>query len=183
MAALIQREQRYVFSIALGVMREPHDAADMTQEAFVRMMRSLHTYRAETKFSTWLYRLVTNICLDGLRRRGRSIASLDLEPHDDVARAPSDLADVDRAVQPEAELELRESAAELRTALMELPTPQRLALTLHYFEELRYEEIADITGTPLNTVKSHIRRGKERLASILRDASRVEGRPRCDALT
>jgi len=67
---LVQSQQTYVFSIALSVMKDPTDAADMTQEAFIRVMRSLHTYRAETKFTTWLYRLATNVCLDGLRRRG-----------------------------------------------------------------------------------------------------------------
>src|SRR6266568_6653178 len=77
LSALVQSQQTYVYSIAMSLMHNPADAADMTQEAFVRLMRSLGTYRAETKFTTWLYRLVTNICLDGLRRRGRSVDSLD----------------------------------------------------------------------------------------------------------
>jgi DNA-directed RNA polymerase specialized sigma24 family protein len=81
---------------ALGVMREPADAADMTQEAFVRLLCSLRTYRAETKFTTWLYRLTTNICLDGLRRRQRPLGSLDADgwpscgPHDETpGRGPT----------------------------------------------------------------------------------------------
>src|ERR687886_2681559 len=77
LSALIQGQQTYVYSIAMSLMRNPADAADMTQEAFVRLLRSLGTYRGETKFTTWLYRLVTNICLDGLRRRGRAVESLD----------------------------------------------------------------------------------------------------------
>src|SRR5436309_12393154 len=77
LSALVQSQQTYVYSIAMSLMHNPADAADMTQEAFVRLMRSLHTSRAETKFKTWLYRLVTNICLDGLRRRGRAVDSLD----------------------------------------------------------------------------------------------------------
>src|ERR1700737_4501518 len=165
---LVQSQQTYVYSIAMSLMHNPADAADMTQEAFIRLMRSLGTYRAETKFTTWLYRLVTNICLDGLRRRGRPIDSLD-EPSgglagEDAQTSGERLADTDRWTQPEQELELRESATEVRAALVSLPPPQRLALTLHYFEDLRYEDIADVMGLPLNTVKSHIRRGKERLA-------------------
>src|SRR3977135_3119998 len=74
---LVQSQQTYVYSIAMSLMHNPADAADMTQEAFVRLMRSLGTYRGETKFTTWLYRLVTNICLDGLRRRGRPVESPD----------------------------------------------------------------------------------------------------------
>jgi RNA polymerase sigma-70 factor (ECF subfamily) len=150
-------------------MHNPADAADMTQEAFVRLLRSLGTYRAETKFTTWLYRLVTNICLDGLRRRGRPVESLDDtgSSNEDTQSVGERLADSDRWTQPEQELELRESATAVRAALNELPAAQRLALTLHYFEDMRYEDIAETMHLPLNTVKSHIRRGKERLAMVL----------------
>lgn len=171
LAELVQSQQTYVYSIAMSLMHNPADAADMTQEAFVRLMRSLGTYRAETKFTTWLYRLVTNICLDGLRRRGRPVESLD-EPFgsqsgDDTPTAGERLADSDRWTQPEQEVALRESASEVRSALRDLPAAQRLALTLHYFEDMRYEDIAETMHLPLNTVKSHIRRGKERLALTL----------------
>ncbi len=173
LSALVQSQQTYVYSIAMSLMHNPADAADMTQEAFVRLLRSLGTYRAETKFTTWLYRLVTNICLDGLRRRGRPVESLDdTGPGGDDAQAAGDrLADNDRWTQPEQEVALRESATEVRRALAELPAAQRLALTLHYFEDMRYEDIAETMHLPLNTVKSHIRRGKERLALALGDAA------------
>jgi RNA polymerase sigma-70 factor (ECF subfamily) len=171
LSALIQSQQNYVYSIAMSLMHNPADASDMTQEAFVRLLRSLGTYRGETKFTTWLYRLVTNICLDGLRRRGRPIESLDepasTQAGEDAQTARDRLADSDRWTHPEEELELRESATEVRAALDQLPPAQRLALTLHYFQEMRYEDIAETMGLPLNTVKSHIRRGKERLALVL----------------
>jgi len=171
LSALVQSQQTYVYSIAMSLMHNPADAADMTQEAFVRLLRSLGTYRAETKFTTWLYRLVTNICLDGLRRRGRPVESLDDTgaASDDAQTTGERLADNDRWTQPEQEVALRESATEVRRALAELPAPQRLALTLHYFEDMRYEDIAETMHLPLNTVKSHIRRGKERLALALSD--------------
>src|SRR5438094_9041060 len=171
LSALVQSQQTYVYSIAMSLMHNPADAADMTQEAFVRLLRSLHTYRAETKFTTWLYRLVTNICLDGLRRRGRPIESLDepasTQSGEDAQTAGERLADSDRWTQPEEELAIQESASEVRAALAALPPAQRLALTMHYFQDLRYEDIAETMGLPLNTVKSHIRRGKERLALML----------------
>jgi len=184
LSALVQSQQTYVYSIAMSLMHNPADAADMTQEAFVRLLRSLGTYRAETKFTTWLYRLVTNICLDGLRRRGRPVDSLD-EPAStqagDDAQTPGErLADSDRWTQPEEEVQLRESADEVRAALATLPPAQRLALTLHYFQDQRYEDIADVMDLPLNTVKSHIRRGKERLALVL--SNPAEGEP-CAART
>jgi RNA polymerase sigma-70 factor (ECF subfamily) len=178
LAALVQSQQRYVYSIALGVMKEPADAADMTQEAFVRVLRSLHTYRGETRFTTWLYRLVTNVCLDGLRRRGRPIEPLD-GPDDE---GQSEVVDTDRWSRPDEQAELRESAAEVRAALADLPAPQRLALTLHYFEDMRYEDIASVMNVPLNTAKSHIRRGKERLASLLRRPENGRERVPCGAM-
>src|SRR5919199_3637459 len=178
LSALIASQQTYVYSIAMSLMHNPADAADMTQEAFIRLLRSLGTYRAETKFTTWLYRLVTNICLDGLRRRGRPIDSLDepmsTQSGDDTQSAGDRLADSDRWTQPEEEIQLRESATEVRAALALLPPAQRLALTLHYFEDQRYEDIAEIMGLPLNTVKSHIRRGKERLALTLSNPAREQ---------
>ena len=183
LSALVQSQQTYVYSIAMSLMHNPADAADMTQEAFIRLLRSLGTYRGETKFTTWLYRLVTNICLDGLRRRGRPVESLDdtasTQGGDDAQSAGERLADNDRWTHPEEELELRESATEVRAALGQLPAPQRLALTLHYFQEMRYEDIADTMGLPLNTVKSHIRRGKERLALLLSNPEEQL----CDAMT
>src|ERR1700704_23219 len=179
LSELVQSQQSYVYSIPMTLMHNPADAADMTQEAFVRLMRSLGTYRGETKFTTWLYRLVTNICLDGLRRRGRPIESLDeqssAQTGEGAQTAGERLADSDRWADSEERLELRESATEVRDALARLPAQQRLALTLHYFEDLRYEDIADVMDLPLNTVKSHIRRGKERLALVL--SSPAEGQP------
>src|SRR5438105_9669930 len=121
LSALVQSQQTYVYSIAMSLMHNPADASDMTQEAFVRLLRSLHTYRGETKFTTWLYRLVTNICLDGLRRRGRPVESLDEPAGDDAPSAGERLADNDRWTHPEAEIELRESATEVRRALGQLP--------------------------------------------------------------
>src|SRR6185437_8582327 len=106
LSALVQSQQTYVYSIAMSLMHNPADAADMTQEAFIRLLRSLGTYRGETKFTTWLYRLVTNICLDGLRRRGRPVESLDDQggggQTGDAAPTPGErLADSDRWTQPE----------------------------------------------------------------------------------
>lgn len=181
LAELIGSQQTYVYSIAMSLMHQPADAADMTQEAFVRLLRSIGTYRGETKFTTWLYRLVTNICLDGMRRRGRPVESLDDALGDDGATTLGDrLEDADRWAQPDEQVRFQESAAEVRAALALLPAAQRLALTLHYFDDMRYEDIATAMDLPLNTVKSHIRRGKERMASLLQSG---DEEPPCAATT
>jgi len=159
-ADLVVSQQRYVYSIAMTIVRDPTDAADLTQDAFIRLLRALGSYRGETKFTTWLYRLVVNLGIDRLRRRGAPPIRLDEDPSLDVAsNDPSDDAPL--------VVERGEEGRLIRDALGRLPDAQRLALTLHYFEDMRYEDIAEVMGVPLNTVKSHIRRGKARLAELL----------------
>ena len=159
-AQLIEEQQNYVYSVALSVMRRPEDAADLTQEVFLRLCQSIGSYRGETRFTTWLYRVVVNLGLDLLRRRGRAVeASLDDEA--------VDVPDTDPLVDPALIADRRETSARVRAALNELPAAYRLALTLYYFQELRYEEIATVLNLPLNTVKAHIRRGRLALARRL----------------
>jgi len=157
---LIEEQQNYVYSVAFSLMRRPEDAADLTQEAFLRLCQRIGSFRGETKFTTWLYRLVVNLGLDALRRRGRSKeAFLDDET--------IDVPDVDPLVDPALITDRQETSAHVRAALNDLPTAYRLALTLYYFQELRYEEIASVLNLPLNTVKAHIRRGRLALARRL----------------
>ena len=161
-AALVAEQQRYVYSIAMTITRDPADAADLTQDALIRLIRAIGSYRGETKLSTWLYRLVVNLGIDRMRRRGAPPIRLDDEGTD------IDIASESPADDVAGTFERDEQARTVRAAIAKLPDAQRLALTLHYFEDLRYEDIADVMGVPVNTVKSHIRRGKERLAVLLR---------------
>ena len=167
-AALVAEQQRYVYSIAMSITKDPTEAADLTQDALIRFIRAIGSYRGETKLSTWLYRLVVNLGIDRMRRRGAPPIRLDDEGVD------VDVASDDPIDDVAAVAERAEEARIVRAAVAKLPDAQRLALTLHYFEDQRYEDIAEIMDVPLNTVKSHIRRGKERLAVLLRPA--LEGR-------
>ena len=163
-ATLVAEQQRYVYSIAMSITKNPADAADLTQDALIRFIRAIGSYRGETKLSTWLYRLVVNLGLDRMRRGGAPPIRLDDEGVD------IDVASGDPIDDVAAVAERAEEAKIVRAAVSQLPDAQRLALTLHYFEDQRYEDIAEIMDVPLNTVKSHIRRGKERLAVLLRPA-------------
>lgn len=166
---LIMGQQHYVYSIAMSVLHQPEDAADLTQEAFMRLMRVLPQYSGESRFTTWLYRLVVNLCRDELRRRGRQVQLA--PPLEDDAEQPinplDSIADDDRAADPLRALSDSELQVAVRRALSQLEDHYRLALTLYYFEDLKYTDIAEILDVPLNTVKSYIRRGKERLATLL----------------
>jgi len=165
---LVEAYQAPVYTVALAVMRNPVDAADMTQETFVRLLRSIGTYRGDgSNFTGWVHRLTVNVCVDALRRRQRSqAASIEIQAERDDAPAYQ-LASADAWDQPESRLERGEATRELCSVLAELPRKQRQALTLHYFEDRCYDEIAATMGLPLNTVKSHILRGKERMATLL----------------
>jgi RNA polymerase sigma-70 factor, ECF subfamily len=165
---LVEAYQGPVYTVALAVMRNSVDAAAMTQETFVRLLRSLGTYRGDgSNFTGWVHRLTVNVCFDTLRRRQRSPVG-SLETRSQLEAGPvHELVSADVWVQPEWRVERSEFRRELRSALAELPRPQRRALTLHYLEDRRYDEIAADMGLPLNTVKSHILRGKERLATLL----------------
>ncbi|NJN16400.1 MAG: sigma-70 family RNA polymerase sigma factor [Oscillochloris sp.] len=168
LSQLVLSQQHYVYSIAMSVLKQPEDAADLTQEAFIRLFRALPQYNGESRFTTWLYRLVVNMCRDELRRRGRQVPVMpamanDEEETDQVAG----VADTDRWSDPEQALDSQELRTQVRQALDQLEEHYRLVLTLYYFQDMKYNDIADVLDIPLNTVKSHIRRGKERLAMIL----------------
>jgi len=166
---LIQSQQHYVYSIAMSVLHQPEDAADLTQEAFIRLLRVLPQYNGESRFTTWLYRMVVNLGRDELRRRGRQVpVLLPPDPNDEEHINPLDsVAADDRWGDPVRALGDAELHAAVRQALSQLEPQYRLALTLFYFDDMKYTDIAEVLDLPLNTVKSHIRRGKERLASLL----------------
>jgi len=167
LAQLVTGQQHYVYSIAMSVLKHPEDAADLTQEAFIRLFRAIPQYNGESRFTTWLYRLVVNMCRDELRRRGRQVPIAPPAPEEEEADQLASVADDDRWSDPEQALASSELREQVRRALGQLEEHYRLVLTLYYFDDLKYTDIAEILDIPLNTVKSHIRRGKERLAVIL----------------
>lgn len=164
---LVLGQQHYVYSIAMSVLKNPEDAADLTQEAFIRLFRALPQYNGESRFTTWLYRLVVNLCRDELRRRGRQVQVAPPSDEEEEMDQVASIADSDRWSDPAQSLDSRELRDQVRQALAQLEEHYRLVLTLYYFEDMKYTDIAVILDIPLNTVKSHIRRGKERLAAIL----------------
>jgi RNA polymerase sigma-70 factor (ECF subfamily) len=168
MTQLIAGQQHYVYSIAMSVLKNPDDAADLTQDSFMRLFRALPQYTGESRFTTWLYRLVVNLGRDELRRRGRQVALVPPIADEDEQDPMASVADDDRWSDPALALDSQELRGEVRRALAQLEEHHRLVLTLYYFDDMKYTDIAEVLDMPLNTVKSHIRRGKERLAALLR---------------
>jgi RNA polymerase sigma-70 factor (ECF subfamily) len=176
--ALVDQTQRFVYSVAMSIVRDPAEADDATQETFIKLLRTVGSYRFETQFTTWLYRVTANVCFDSLRRSKRR-PTVPIESPDGV---DIEIPTIATWGDPVRESEQRETEDDVHAAIGTLPVAQRLALTMHYFDDLAYDEIASILDLPLNTVKSHVRRGKERLATRLVELGHVPEVERCAAM-
>lgn len=165
---LVISQRQYIYSIAMTILHNSDDAEDLTQTAFIRLFRSIHQYNGDSKFTTWLYRLVINLGRDELRSRRRKVPIINPIVTDDDELDPVTLIrDTNSTRDPQISLEHNETRRILVEALAQLDDQYRLTLTMLYFDDMKYADIADVLGIPLNTVKSHIRRGKEHLRDIL----------------
>lgn len=141
------------------------------KNVYIRLFRTVHQYNGESRFTTWLYRLVINLARDELRARKRKVPIINPGGEQEEFDPVTLIEDTDVARDPQVSLEQNETRRVLDRALSKLEPQFQLTLTLFYFEDLKYTEIAKILDIPLNTVKSHIRRGKERLREIIESDS------------
>lgn len=162
---LVRRYERPLFSLILRLVRDPAQAEDLAQEVFIKAIRALASYDPERKFSSWLFKIAHNTTIDHLRRRGLDTEPLESGEDDelDPLRAVADT----RIAGPAVELERREIGAALERAVAALRPEYREVMLLRFRENLPYEEIADITGLPLGTVKTHIHRARKEMADLL----------------
>jgi len=165
---LFELHRDRVWSVALHYTGEEQAARDITQQVFLKLFTSIAQFRHDAGFATWLYRLVVNQCLDE-QRRGRRFLSLDLfrsgeEAEQDEAgwnhlQSPPN--------SPEDRMTEQEQAAAVKAAVRQLKPKLRMAILLKYFEELSYEEMADVLGCSMGTVASRLNRGHQELARRL----------------
>ena len=163
--ALVLAHEKNVYNLALRMTGDPQDAEDMAQEAFLKAYRSLGDFRGESRFSVWLYRVVSNVCLDFLRRRSRRPSVSLTEEDDEGEELQRDVPD--ERFSPEALLERKLTREAVRAGLRELPEEQRQILLLREIEGLSYEEIGEILDLEPGTVKSRIFRARKRLCAFL----------------
>lgn len=164
--SLVLEHQTLVYNLALRMMSNPADAEDCAQEAFVKAYRSLPTFRGEASFSSWLYRLTTNVCLDALRaKKRRAETSLTAE---DENGEETELSIPDPGDGPEATAEKNERRALVHRALRQLPEDFRQVLLLRELGGLSYDEIGHEMQLEAGTVKSRIFRARKKLAELLR---------------
>jgi RNA polymerase sigma-70 factor (ECF subfamily) len=158
-AALVERHERRVYSLALRMTGHAEDARDATQEAFLSALRKLKGFRGEAAFATWLHRVTVNACYDLLRKRQRAPLLHERAPEDGPPRpepASPDHADsVDLSV-------------DVQRALLEVPPDFRATLILCDVQDLPYTEAAAILDVPIGTVRSRLHRGRAALGRALR---------------
>lgn len=159
-ATLVSRHQDRLWAVALRTMRNPEDAADALQDAYLSAFRRAGTFRGESQVSTWLHRVVVNACLDRLRVL-RSRAADPLPEGLDRER--------DLSVVPEDPIEAGQQRADVGAALGQLNPDQRAALVLVDMQGYSVEEAADILGCAPGTVKSRCARGRAKLVPLLAD--------------
>src|SRR5271168_4657728 len=169
---LVRRYDRDVLRLALNLMKRPEDARDVYQDAFLKVYRNLHRFRFECSFYTWLYRIVTNVCLDQLRRR-------QARPEDQAPEANSgnhdegitDFFERQRehrpTLDPERQLFGKEIQARITLAMERLSPRERVVFELKHYQGLKLRAIGDALGTTEETVKNSLFRATRKLRSQL----------------
>jgi len=169
--SLVREYEKLVYNIALRLMGSPEDAADMAQETFLKAYRSLSSYRGDSRFSVWLYRITANVCLDALRAKSRKpTVSLTIEDEDGE---DTQFEIPDTAPSPEELLQNKLSRESVSKCLMKLSEEQRRILVMREVAGLSYEEIGEALSLESGTVKSRIFRARRKLCSFLEEEGNI----------
>jgi RNA polymerase sigma-70 factor (ECF subfamily) len=167
-AWLVDNFQDRVYNTCLGVLHNMEDAEDIAQEVFVEVHRSVHGFKAESKLSTWIYRICVTKSLDHLRGKKRKkrfgIVKSIFGENDNAPRV-----EIPDFIHPGVQLENKERAVYLFKAINQLPENQKIAFTLNKIECLSYQEISDVTQMSVSAVESLLFRAKQNLRKILAD--------------
>jgi RNA polymerase sigma-70 factor (ECF subfamily) len=165
---LVDKYKQPVINLAIRTLRDATEAEDLAQNVFVQVYKSAHRYRISAKFSTWLFTIARNLCLNEIRRRSRHPAeSIDAAHPEQEDQPLHQYEDKKISAPPEIVLQ-RELEAKIAEVLAGLPENQRTAILLCRQEELSYEEIAEVLGCSLSATKSLIHRGRDTLKEKLK---------------
>lgn len=166
---LVRRYERPIFSLIYRMVRDRELAEDLAQETFVKALKAVGTYRPEYKFSSWIFKIANNAAIDHLRKRELATLSIEGSPH---ARTPEAMEATalqigGRLPGPLEQLEARELGGAIEEAIGRLRPEYRACIVLRHVEGRPYEEIAEILGLPLGTVKTYIHRARHELREAL----------------
>lgn len=154
---LVRRYQRPISAYVYRMVGDYEAALDLTQEIFIKVYGSLSRYRSEFKFSTWIYKIAHNSAVDHLRRNAGRERSLSNGVEGDQYELPIESS----SLSPEQESERKERRLEIESVVRSLPNAYRELIVLRHSQDLTYEEIVEVTGLPLGTVKNRLFRARE----------------------
>jgi RNA polymerase sigma-70 factor (ECF subfamily) len=166
---LVIKYRSKVFSMIYGMVQNEQDAWDLAQEGFIKAWRSIHRFKGQASFYTWLYRIVTNVAIDSLRRKGFKktaefddrIAASEVEPGSKTVPTPDPL--------PHHGLEREEIRQRIEQAISRLSPEHRAVIVMKEIEELQYNEIAEALGCSIGTVMSRLFYARKKLQTLLKD--------------
>jgi RNA polymerase sigma-70 factor (ECF subfamily) len=167
-AELVNKYKQPVMNLAQRMLRDATEAEDLSQNVFVQVYKSSHRYQVSSKFSTWLFTIARNLCLNEIRRRSRHPAESIDASHPEQEDQPSQQYEDKATASPPENVLQGELTEKIEEALADLPENQRTAILLCRQNELSYEDIAEVLGTSLSATKSLIHRGRETLKQKLK---------------
>ena len=175
---LVERYQHRLVGVMHHLVGSADEAEDLAQEVFLRVYRARKKYRPRAKFSTWLFTIANNLALNSLRSRQRKpVVPLNVRDSGPLGPRPAESLVHDRAEQPAQSLQQQELAAIIQRALEGLNERQRMAVVLNKFEEMSYEEIAEVMNLTTKAVKSLLSRARSNLREALQDYIYMDGSP------
>jgi RNA polymerase sigma-70 factor (ECF subfamily) len=165
---LVRAYDQSVLRLAVNLLRSPEDARDVYQEAFLRVYRNLHSFRFDCSFHTWLYRIVTNICLDHLRRRKvRCEEPSVVETAEGSMDRMEHVEEVAAGSNPERTMWNRELRNKIEAALRDLTPRERMVFELRHYQGLRLRNIGDVLGTSEEAAKNCLFRATQKMRAVL----------------
>lgn len=165
---LVEKYQTRVYNMVYGMVRNREDARDITQESFVKAFNNLKSFRLESSFYTWLYRIAMNLSIDFTRKRKRrEISGFE----EDIASRDDDggIAEVHNVDNPRKNLERKQLYDKIMESLDKLPADQKQVILLRELEGLSYKEISDVMGIPEGTVMSRLFYARKKMQKLLAD--------------
>ena len=163
-ADLMQRYKDSIFFMALKMVNNRDDAMDLTVETFGKAFENIEKYKPDFAFSTWLFRIATNNCIDFIRKKKLNVVSINQMSDEDDDRPMQIKSDI---LNPEEKSIKKQQNEQLKLIVDKLPSRYRTLIMLRYYEELSYEEISQQLDLPLGTVKAQLFRGRDLMHNIL----------------
>ncbi len=160
---LVRRYQKAITGYVFRIVGDHESSLDVTQEVFIKVYNSLHRYSSEYKFSTWLYRIAHNAAIDHLRRNPVNAQSLETENADGTYQLQIEST----GRSPERDREISEWRTQIGQVIKLLPDAYKQLIVLRHTHDLSYDEIAEVTGLPLGTVKNRLFRAREMMRQIM----------------